>query len=123
MFVNISNHPSSFWSDIQLGKARLYGMIVDIPFPAISATANEESVSSLADEYAEKIISRFNPKEDVCHVMGELCFCFILIRRLQEAGFRCVASTSERMVQEYEHGYKQVLFDFVRFREYEDLNK
>lgn len=123
MFVNISNHPSCFWSDIQLGEAMLYGGIVDIPFPVISATADEESVSSLADEYAKKIILRFNPQNDVCHVMGELNFCFILIRRLQQAGFRCVASTSERMVQEYEHGCKQVLFDFVRFREYEDLNK
>lgn len=123
MFVNISNHPSSSWNDMQLGEAMLNGRVVDIPFPAISAAADEARVSSLADEYAEEIISRFNPQDDVCHVMGELCFCFMLIRRLQQAGFRCVASTSERVVQEYEPGYKQVLFNFVRFREYEDLNK
>lgn len=122
MFINISNHPSFAWETLQLSEASLYGEVVDVSFPQISAAANEEFVSSLAEKYAEDIISRFNPQVDVCHIMGELCFCFVLIRRLQQVGFKCVASTSERVVLEYGQGYKEVLFKFVRFREYTDLN-
>ena len=119
MFINLSNHPSHTWSAEQLGAARHYGGdIVDIPFPSVSAMANEEIVACLAKEYVGDIVSRYDPKRDVFHVMGEMCSSFALVRLLQQAGFVCVASTSERIVQEEEPGHKEVFFNFVRFRQY-----
>jgi hypothetical protein len=53
--------------------------------------------------------------------MGELTFCFALVARLQQAGFACVASTSQRHVIELENNQKQVNFNFVRFRKYNTL--
>ena len=108
MFINLSNHSSSNWSAEQLEVARHRGGdIVDIPFPTVSATA---------DVY--DIISHYDPKRDVLHVMGEMCFSFALVRLLQQAGFVCVASTSERVVREEEPGRKEVFFHFIRFRRY-----
>lgn len=118
MFINISNHPSSDWSEEQLDAARKYGDVVDMPFPAVFAEEDETYISSLAKEYAEMMISRYDPRQDVFHVMGEMCFSFALIRLLQQAGFVCVASTSERIVREEEPGHKEVFFNFVRFRQY-----
>lgn len=119
MFINLSNHPSSDWSEEQLNAAEQYGVdIVDMPFPVVTAIAGEEDISSLAKEYAEMMISRYDPRQDVFHVMGEMCFSFALIRLLQQAGFVCVASTSERIVREEEPGHKEVFFNFVRFRQY-----
>ena len=42
-----------------------------------------------------------------------------LVKSLQELGFTCMASTSERIVKEEGPGYKkEVSFRFARFREY-----
>lgn len=118
MFINLSNHPSSDWSEEQLEAARQYGDVVDMPFPAVSAMADESDIAALVKEYANDIIPRYNARQDVFHVMGEMCFSFALIRLLQQAGFVCVASTSERIVREEEPGHKEVFFNFVRFRQY-----
>lgn len=119
MFINLSNHPSPNWSAEQLEAARLYGGdLVDLPFPAVPAAASEEEVACLAKEYAHAIISQYEPKRDVLHVMGEMCFSFALVRLLQQAGFVCVASTTERTVREVEPGRKEVFFHFIRFRRY-----
>ena len=119
MFINLSNHLSHTWSAEHLEVARHRGGdIVDIPFPTVSATADEEEVVCLAKEYAYDIISHYDPKRDVLHVMGEMCFSFALVRLLQQAGFVCVASTSERVVREVEPGRKEVFFHFIRFRRY-----
>ena len=51
--------------------------------------------------------------------MGELTLTFSLLKRLQEYGIRCVASTSKRIVKEEVPGRKEeVIFEFERFREY-----
>ncbi len=118
MFINLSNHPSSFWSATQLEKAHQYGDVVDIPFPTVSATEGEEYIASLAMEYADKIISLYDPLKDVVHVMGEMCFSFALVHLLRKSGFVCVASTSERIVKEDRSGHKEVFFNFIRFRQY-----
>lgn len=120
MFINLSNHPSQDWSSEQLKVARQFGGdIVDIPFPSVPAVAGEDDITSLAKEYAADMVSRYEPRQDVFHVMGEMCFSFALIRLLQQAGFVCVASTSERIVREVKPGYKEVFFKFIRFRQYE----
>jgi len=80
--------------------------------------ADEDDIVRLAKEYASDIISRYDSKRDVVHVMGEMCFSFALVRLLQQAGFICVASTSDRIVREEEPGHKEVFFKFIRFRQY-----
>ncbi|WP_231999441.1 hypothetical protein [Prevotella melaninogenica] len=50
--------------------------------------------------------------------MGELTFCYYAVRLLKKAGIRCVASTTERIVEETEDHRKLVRFSFVQFREY-----
>ena len=69
MFINLSNHPSTNWSEKQLADARQYGDIVEYPFPDIPATEGEGYVASLSMEYAHEIIERYDPSEDVVHIM------------------------------------------------------
>ena len=119
MFVNLSNHPSINWSNSQIKAALQYGEIVDVTFPSILASGDELYIRKLVNDYKDQIKSQFNPLHDVIHVMGELNFSFALVQQLQKCGFVCLASTSERIVKESKPGYKEVIFEFVRFRVYE----
>ena len=120
MLINLTNHPSSLWSDKQLEAARVYEEIIDMPFPAIDETDDETYISTLADEYHQKILDIAKENSVTVHLMGELTFTFALLKRLQEHGIPCVASTSKRMVNEETPGRKgEVIFQFERFRRYE----
>ena len=94
MIVNLSNHPSSSWSDKQLQAASEYGEIVDLQFPQIHPDATLGSVKRIARTYKDKIL-KLNP--DVLHIQGEQVFVFILVNWMRELGIRCVASTSKRI--------------------------
>jgi len=48
MFINFSNHPSSMWGEKQKTEAEKYGLIEDLPFPAVSAHADRKEVQDLA---------------------------------------------------------------------------
>ena len=50
--------------------------------------------------------------------MGELTFCFSVVQQLKEKGVHCVASTTERIVEETADNKKVTQFSFVQFREY-----
>nr|WP_182435672.1 hypothetical protein [Clostridium sp. AM45-5] len=52
MFINFSNHPSSMWGEKQKTEAEKYGLIEDLPFPAVSAHADRKAVQDLAEHYA-----------------------------------------------------------------------
>ena len=119
MFINLSNHPSANWSEKQLAEAQKYGEIIDMSFPVVSPTEDEAYIASLVTNYLKNILSYYHPVRDVFHIMGEMCFSFSLIKKLQERGFTCLASTSERIVTETIPGYKEVYFKFIRFRKYE----
>lgn len=119
MFINLSNHPSANWSEGQLAEAQKYGKIVDMPFPVVSPLEDETYIASLVTNYLKNIIFCYHPEQDVFHIMGEMCFSFSLIKKLQEKGFICLASTSERVVTETNPGHKEVYFKFIRFRKYE----
>lgn len=118
MLINLSNHPSEKWSAAQLDAAAQYGPCVDWPFPPINAQADEHAIEELATDYFNRltILSLKNPI--TVHVMGELTFCFSLIKKLQTAGIPCIASCSERHVSEEENDSKMVYFKFERFRLY-----
>lgn len=118
-FLNISNHPSSKWSEKQLSVARQYGEVTDWSFPSIDAEWRAEEVTTLVDQYMKRIFKEFpDPKQVTIHLMGELNFTFSLVAQLLAQGYVCVASTTQRVVVEKENHVKEVTFDFVAFRKY-----
>lgn len=120
LFVNLSNHPSAKWTDEQLQSARIYGDVVDLPFPQVSPDATPLAVKDIAVETIGKVEKLTSGNTDsVIHVMGEMSLTFSLVNGLQRLGYRCVCSTTERMVAENPDGSKTVLFHFNQFRDYE----
>lgn len=116
MFLNLSNHPSEKWSDVQRTSAeKEYGTIQDMPFPNINPAATPDEIYQLAAEYCNKI-----RKIDAhaVHLMGEMTFTFCLVKMLQTIGINCVAATSERKSVENPDGSKTIHFEFVQFRKY-----
>lgn len=118
LFLNFSNHPHHTWNEQQLEAARALGELQDMSFPAIAPEATEEEIAALAEEYVQKILADAEGKQVTVHLMGELTFCFALVRRLEEVGITCVASCSRRDVEELPDGRKQSAFHFTRFRRY-----
>jgi hypothetical protein len=121
MLLNLSNHPSNSWSDIQIAEAnKHFGQVVDIPFPHVDPNGDEHYICSLADLYFDictEKLSNFPDENCAVHVMGELNFTFLLVSKLRNAGIKCIASTTERNAIE-KNGLKISEFKFVRFREY-----
>ena len=60
MLINFSNHPSKYWEEKQIWEASAWGEIVDIPFPSVPASANEQEVELIADQYTKLILEK-NP--------------------------------------------------------------
>ncbi len=120
MLLNLSNHPSEKWSREQRAAAiEQFGAIDDWAFPNIDPRVEEAEVERLAAVFFEKIKSwATDHPEPVVHLMGEMTFCYRLIRRLKRAHIKVVASTTERMAWEEADGKKTVIFIFVRFRAY-----
>lgn len=117
-FLNLSNHPSTEWSDVQLAAAQVYGKIIDMPFPAINETMSEPGIETMADQYLLKILGLSDGKSCTVHIMGEMTFTFSLVNKLKAMGVTCVASTTRRDVVVLPDGSKQVRFHFCRFRKY-----
>lgn len=120
MLINLSNHPSSKWSEKQKQVANeSYGEIVDSPFPNVDPAGDETYIERLADECVAEIRSLSNQTENLTvHLMGEMTLSFSILKKLSNMGIECVASTTDRIVNEYEGGKKEVLFKFVGFRKY-----
>ena len=118
MFINLTNHPSSGWSEAQLAAAHQYGDIVDMSFPVVDENGSEADIKHLADDYLAQIIKKGNPSEMTVHIMGEQSFCYALISKLQKEGIRCVASCTVRNTYVNSAGEKVSTFQFTRFREY-----
>jgi len=80
MLLNISNHPKSEWSNEQIAEAeRLFGSIVDYPFPKIPPEWDSQQTESLANNIFNDIISGRSLQDLTVHIMGEMTFCFALI--------------------------------------------
>lgn len=115
MLLNLSNHPKDSWQPEQLGEARkLFGEVIDMPFPAVPPDADERALQTLVDEYIDKILEL---APAAVHIMGEMTFTCRLVSKLKQVGIKCIASTTERIAEEFQ-GKKLVQFRFVRFREY-----
>ena len=119
MLINLSNHPSSKWNSEQTEAAnRLYGEIVDLPFPQVDPNGDEAYVARLVDEYAGKVLQLAGKQPVTVHLMGEMTFTYALVQLLKARGIRCLASTTSRDVVMLPDGTKQVAFHFCQFREY-----
>lgn len=120
ILINLTNHPSEYWDERQKSAALEYGEIVDMPFPNIAPDGDEEYIRKLSEEYCNKVTQYTKDYHVTVHLMGELTFTFALLKRLQEKGISCIASTSMRIVKNEHEGIKDgVVFKFERYRNYE----
>jgi len=123
MFINVSNHPSTRWSEEQFKAAHaISDTIVDIPFPNVPA--NETHVTGIAHGIIDSVYSVLKgelPKDTTVMVSGELSVSFYAIQSLLRRGFKVVVACSERISQEQvqpDGSTKKVaVFKFVQFRE------
>lgn len=115
MLLNLSNHPSSQWSESQLFAAKEYGEIIDLPFPSVDPWASEADIAVLADSFFLQVKAMGEVENITIHLMGEFSFTYALLCRLRKEGYDCVVSTSTRNVV-MRDGVKEVIFNFVRFR-------
>jgi len=123
MFFNISNHPSSKWSEKQREAAFALGRYIeDVPFPDVPATASELEVEELAYDLLLPLVRRqqWEDEDDVFMVQGEYSLTYLMTRLLLSARRKVVVACTERKVQERtnEDGKveKTSVFEFVRFR-------
>jgi hypothetical protein len=122
MLINLSNHPSANWSAEQTGIAiKQFGEIQDLPFPAVDPTGNNMYLEQLAEDYLNIIVKKyFSVPLPTIHIMGEMTFTYSMVRLLQNYGFTCVSSTTERIAKE-ENGLKTSEFRFIKFRPYSNF--
>ncbi len=120
-FVNFSNHPSALWGEAQTAAALAMtpdGALVDVPFPAVPADADEAMIAALAQTSVEAILAQA-PAAVMCQ--GEFGVSYAVIRALKEQGIPVVYSCTERCANERitEAGAEKLsVFRFVRFREF-----
>lgn len=119
MFINLSNHFSDKWSKKQIEAARIYGEIINLPFPQVNPQSTSEDMDKLADNYYDRI-TYFN--DPVVMLQGEFIFTFRVTVKLKEAGIKVLAGRSERKVIESVNGEglveRKSVFEFVGFMEY-----
>lgn len=126
MLINLSNHPYATWPENQLYAAEEFGGITDLTFPSVDPWAEPEQIDVLAQKYEIKLRKLRAKGGDfdrfAVHLMGELTFCCALVKKLQKNGIKCVASTTTRRTTVQANGAKISHFEFVRFREYSNMN-
>lgn len=120
MFVNLTNHPSSQWSEAQINAARRYASeIVDLPFPDVPPEASREDVAALSEQYIHKI-EQMGPTVVLCQ--GEMTLTYLIAKRLIERGIEVIAACSERQTVESVdadgHTHRVSKFVFRQFRPY-----
>ncbi len=119
MFINLSNHPSSEWSEEQMAAAvAIGGEVVDIPFPYVDPNADEDEIDRLGYKCVERIVLVGGLGGQIVHVMGEMTLTHDIVQRLHYLRVRCLASTTERHVTTNPDGSTTSTFRFVRFRDY-----
>lgn len=117
-FLNLSNHPSQYWSQEQLEAASIYGEIIDMPFPKINPELSETDIRAMSEEYVNQILELERQYHVTVHVMGEMTFTYMVVSELKSIGIECIASTTKRVAEDLLDGTKISTFQFVRFRRY-----
>ena len=119
MLINLTNHPSDKWSEEQRQAAyKLFGSIVDVPFPEVDPNWDEQTVWNLAREIVDKLTDEYGTEGITVLVQGEFTLTYAIVSLLYEKGIPCVAATTERIVREREDGVIERKFVFRRFRYY-----
>ena len=119
MFINLTNHPSSEWSEEQLKAAHQYSNhIHDIKFPDIKPEYSTAMVKKFANVIVDIITMTCKSEKPVVHIMGEMTYTYHVVSLLKAKGITCVASTTERLVKMTPDGRKISEFKFVQFIEY-----
>ena len=118
VLINFSNHPSESWSEKQIKAAQKYGEIIDLPFPDIDPYMNKKQLQALSADYVQKIQAMAKGYHFTVHLMGEMTFTYMVVSQLKEVGIECIASTTQREVEETSDGRKTSVFQFVSFRNY-----
>lgn len=114
-FLNLTNHPSSGWSDAQRDAAlALAPEVVDLPFPAVDPHARGADL----DAIAQKLARDLRPGCTHALVMGEMTLAFRLVNVFESAGIECVATTGPRHVEHQPDGTELRRFQFAGFRGY-----
>ena len=120
MLINLSNHPSARWSERQMSEAyKLYGGVIDYPFPSVKAELSHDEIYKLAYETASNVVHQ-SPDAVLCQ--GEFSLTYALVNILKEKGITVICACSERKVTETVDAdgktEKTAIFVFIRFREY-----
>ena len=123
MLINLSNHPYSNWQVTQKSVAVKYGECIDLPFPDVDPFGGEEYIQNLARLVVGEMEPLFEGEDITVHVMGEMTLMYAIIGLLHQKNIRCIASTTKRIVEEKSNGRKEVIFEFIRFREYQKCIK
>ena len=119
MFINLTNHPISEWSEEQLNAARQYSdHIMDLKFPNIEPEFSTKMVRKYAEVIVDIITTTCKSEKPVVHVMGEMTFTYHVVSLLKAQGITCVASTTKRIEKILPNGDVVKPFKFVQFREY-----
>ncbi|MCM1079536.1 MAG: TIGR02221 family CRISPR-associated protein [Bacteroidales bacterium] len=118
LLINLSNHPSSEWSEEQLSAAMEYGKCIDIPFPNVDPFDDEDAISELADKKIAEILTLVKDNKVTVHIMGEMCLTFQIVSKLHQHGIKCISSTTYRIAEILPDGSKRIEFHFKRFRDY-----
>jgi len=126
MLLNLSNHPSGQWQHKQIEAAVLhYGVVEDIPFPAVAPEAESDEIVELATNLKNRcieIIKSSDDKNNAVHIMGEMTLAFTIVALLHKEGCQCIASTTTRTAIITATGEKISQFGFAKFRNYPNLN-
>ena len=121
--VNLTNHPSSRWSDEQRQAALDLGTeIIDVQFPNIDPEWSDSEVADLAETYIDRCKMEAetagSSQVPVVVVQGEMTFVVAFVTKAAQQGIPCIAATSKRLVEENDDGTKTVKFEFCQFRFY-----
>lgn len=128
VLYNISNHPSSGWSEEQRAE---WDVIIDIPFPKIDPYWDSmskpfiEALVSIKKKIREALRKEEFPGAQVFfYIAGEFSFCYELLRELGEEfinrELKLAIPTTDRVVVEKQESdgsvKKESVFKFVRWR-------
>ncbi len=98
-----------------------YGDILDIPFPIVPPSFDENAVQTLADECVNRILSVLTGNDAVL-AQGEFTLCYAVVYRLRAENIRVVSACTERVTEESVKPDGEVekvsRFRFVRYRDY-----
>ena len=125
MLLNCTNHPCGIWNKpLKDAAAKLYGEVVDLPFPCVSPAWSEHDIRREVDAYADRIEAF---EADAVLVAGEFTFLFMLVDKLLADGVNVICTCSERNTVEMMNpdgsNEKKSVFFFEGFRPYARYQK